>query len=137
MELEQSLETSRSETAGSQRELLDYRARARKILEEKEKFISQLREGHGEVDQNNLLEAEVEQVTKERNLYHEETLNLSSQLKAARQEVTNCEELLEEKVGTQRQMVTDLTKQVQAEVERREEVESDLSQQSEEIRHIR
>ena len=83
------------------------------------------------MDQNNLLEAEVEQVTKERNLYHEETLNLSSQLKAARQEVTNCEELLEEKVGTQRQLVTDLTKQVQA------EVESDLSQQSEEIRHIR
>ena len=66
------------------------------------------------MDQNNLLEAEVEQVTKERNLYHEETLNLSSQLKAARQEVTRCEELLEEKVGTQRQLVTDLTKQVQA-----------------------
>ena len=136
-ELEQSLETSRSETAASQRDLLDYRAKARKILEEKEKFIVQLRSGQCEADQSNLLEAEVEQVTRERNLYHEETLNLSSHLRTARQEVANCQELLEEKAVTHRQLVTELTKQVQAEAERREEVESDLSQQSEEVRHIR
>ena len=136
-QLEQNLETSRTETTASQGELEEYRTKARKILEEKEKFIAQLREGRCEVDQNSLLEAEVDQVTRERNLYHEETLNLSSQLGTTRLQLASLEEQLEREGERHRQVVSDLTRQLQAEDERREEMESELSQQSEELRHIR
>ena len=61
-ELEVSLDWSKSENINSQRELAEYRAKARKILEEKEKFICTLRSGGQAEDQSEVREAEVEQL---------------------------------------------------------------------------
>ena len=92
LELERSLDWSKSEKVQSERELAEYRAKARKILEEKEKFITKLRSGGGEEeDQGEVGQAELEQVSRERNLYQEETVKLAGQLATARQETASLE----------------------------------------------
>ena len=138
LELERSLDSSRAENLSSQRELAEYRAKARKILEEKEKFISRLRAegGHSEA-QSEVREAEVEQLSRERNLYQEETLSLAAQLQSAREEVTNYEERLQREETSQHCVLSDLTRQLTFETERREELESEVSRQAEQLRYTR
>ena len=137
LELERSLESSRAESVGSQRELAEYRAKARKILEEKEKFISTLRAGGHTEDQSELRQAEVEQMSRERNLYQEETFNLAAQLVTARQELASCEERLQREENSQHCLLSDLNRRLHFETERREELESEVSRQAEELRYTR
>ena len=138
LELERSLDSSRAENLSSQRELAEYRGKARKILEEKEKFIIRLKagEGHSET-QSEMREAEVEQLSRERNLYQEETLSLAAQLQAAREEVASYEERLQREEASQHCLLSDLTRQLTLETERREELESEVSRQAEELRFSR
>ena len=138
LELERSLDWSKSEKLNSERELVEYRAKARKILEEKEKFILSLRSGdhHGQ-DQTQLRQAELDQISQERNLYQEETIKLTAQLATARQEVASLEERLETEENSQQCVVSDLRRQLSVETERREELESEVWRQAEELRYTR
>ena len=137
MELERSLEWSKSENLNSQRELAEYRAKARKILEEKEKFICTLRSGdHGE-DQSEVRQAEVEQISRERNLYQEETIKLAAQLATAREEVASLEERLEREENSQQCAVSDLGRQLSLQTERTEDLQTEVWRQAEELRYTR
>ena len=136
-ELERSLDWSKSENLNSQRELAEYRAKARKILEEKEKFICKLRSGGQTEDQSEVREAEVEQLSRERNLYQEETIKLAAQLATAREEAASYEERLEREEKSQQCVVSDLTRQLRGQTERTEDLETELSRLAEELRYTR
>ena len=136
-ELEVSLDWSKSENINSQRELAEYRAKARKILEEKEKFICTLRSGGQAEDQSEVREAEVEQLSRERNLYQEETIKLAAQLASAREEAARYEERLEREERSQQCAVSDLTRQLRGQTERTEDLETELSRLAEELRYTR
>ena len=97
-----------------------------------------MRSGGGEEeDQGEVRQAELEQVSRERNLYQEETIKLTAQLATARQEVVSLEERLEREENSQQCVVSDLRRQLSVETERREELESEVWRQAEELRYTR
>ena len=76
-------------------------------------------------------------MSRERNLYQEETFNLAAQLVTARQELASCEERLQREENSQHCLLSDLNRRLHFETERREELESEVSRQAEELRYTR
>jgi len=137
VELQASLARSKQEGAQAQKELIEYRTKAQRILQEKENFIVQLKTGNCREAADDVQDAELQQITKERNLYCEEASHFSSQLASARQELANLGKELAEEQEVNREAINQLTEQLQVERERREELESDLSRMNEELRYTR
>lgn len=136
-ELQAALSNSKAECGQAQKELIEYRTRAQQILQEKENFIIQLKDGICNESDDNVLDVELKQITKERNLFCEEASRFSSQLAATRQELAGLGQELAEEEEASKEAIQQLTQQLQAERERREELESDLSRQNEELRYTR
>eukprot|EP00092_Neocalanus_flemingeri_P004944 GFUD01005317.1.p1 GENE.GFUD01005317.1~~GFUD01005317.1.p1 ORF type:complete len:728 (+),score=177.89 GFUD01005317.1:226-2409(+) len=136
-ELQGALNNSKIECGLAQKELIEYRTKAQRILQEKENFISQLKDGICNESEENVQDVELKQITKERNLFCEEATRFSSQLTAVRQELCLLEQEMQDEQETSREALNQLTRQLQSERERREELECDLSGLTEELRYIR
>lgn len=136
-DLKTALANSKIECGQSQKELIDYRTKAQRILQEKENFITQLKDGLCNELEENVQEVELKQITKERNLFCEEASKFSSQLISVRKDLSLLEQELSDEQEANRLAQNQLTQQLQSECERREELESDLSRQNEELRYMR
>ena len=137
VELQGALNNSKMECGLAQKELIEYRTKAQRILQEKENFIAQLKDGICNESEENVQDVELKQITKERNLFCEEASRFSSQLISVRQELGSLEQQLHEEQEASREALNQLTQQLQLESERREELESELSRQNEELRYTR
>jgi len=136
-ELQQTLATSKAECVDAQKELLEYRAKAQRILLEKENFILQLKEGICNESEDNVQDIELQQITKEKNLFCEEATRFSDQLSSTRRELMEMEQEMMTEQEISRETISQLSQQLQSEREKREELESDLSRQNEELRYTR
>jgi len=136
-ELQAALSTSKAECGQAQRELIEYRTKAQRILQEKENFISQLKEGIYTESEENVQDVELKQITKEKNLFCEEATRFSAQLTSTRQELADMEQEMAEEQETSKETISQLSQQLQSEREKREELDSDLSRQNEELRYTR
>jgi len=137
VELQGALNNSKMECGLAQKELIEYRTKAQRILQEKENFIAQLKDGICNESEENVQDVELKQITKERNLFCEEASRFSSQLTSVRQELSSLEQQFHEEQEASREALNQLTQQFQLESERREELESELSGQNEELRYTR
>jgi len=136
-ELQQALSSSKVECTNARKELLEYRTKAQRILQEKESFILQLKAGICKESDEHVQDIELQQITKERNLFCEEATRFSGQLSSARKELGELEQqmLMEQEIN--KETTAQLSQQLQSEREKREELESDLSSQNEELRYTR
>lgn len=139
-ELQGALSQSKAECGIAQKELIDYRMKAQRILQEKENFISQLKVGiigEGKSSEETMLEVELEQVIKERNLCQEEASKFSSQLQATRQELGQVAKNLLQELEDSKKRETELSIKLQEECLKREEGELETNQGKEELRFLR
>ena len=119
---------------------MDYRVKAQRILLEKENFITQLKSGTagGNLPQEeNILEVELEQVSRERDLCKEEASKFSSQLQATRKELQRVEENYQKELEETQTHEMQLSDFLREERIRREEAESESNQVKEEARFLR
>ncbi|PSN34205.1 hypothetical protein C0J52_13135 [Blattella germanica] len=95
---QQQWERLRAELSESRSELDQYRARAQRILQDKERLISELK------GQDDTVELELDQLRQERELLREEVAQVSARLKASRDELQETERRLESgaAIGTRR-----------------------------------
>lgn len=136
-ELQEALNNSKAECGLAQKELIEYRTKAQRILQEKENFISQLKDGIHTDTEENVQEVELKQITKERNLFCEEASRFSSQLTAVRHELAALEQHLVEEQEAASEAQHQLAQQLQVEREKREELECEVSRLNEELRYTR
>jgi len=135
--LQQALNTSKSECGDAQKELIEYRTKAQRILQEKESFIIQLKEGICKESDEPVQDIEFQQITKERNLFCEEATRFSAQLTSTRKELMELEQDMVREQEISKETLAQLSQQLQSDREKREELESDLSRQNEELRYTR
>merc|ERR1712013_57829 len=121
----------------AQKELLEYRTKAQRILQEKESLILQLKAGICKESDEHVQDIELQQITKERNLFCEEATRFSGQLSSTRKELGELEQQLVMEQEINKETTAQLSQKLQSEREKREELESDLSSQNEELRYIR
>jgi len=136
-ELQQALSLSKVECTNAQKELLEYRTKAQRILQEKESFILQLKAGICKESDEHVQDIELQQITKERNLFCEEATRFSGQLSSTRKELGELEQQLVMEQEINKETTAQLSQKLQSEREKREELESDLSSQNEELRYTR
>ncbi|XP_063225587.1 golgin subfamily A member 5 [Bacillus rossius redtenbacheri] len=130
-------ERLRGELREAQAELEQYRTRAQRILQDKERLIAELRgDGPaGRADDAALLE--LEQLRSERELLREEAAQACARLQAARDELQASEARLDacrEQAATAARTLQD---SVQEERRRRQVAEEDCASQAEELRALR
>lgn len=138
--LQQQWERARAELSESRSELDQYRARAQRILQDKERLISELK-GQGSTEQNSpvddTVELELEQLRQERELLREEVAQVSARLKASRDELQETERRLESGREQASQSLQLLQDSLQEERKKRQAAEEDCRSHAEELRSVR
>lgn len=126
----------RAELTCSRSELDQYRVRAQRILQDKERLIAEL-QGQGSSGQNisadDTVELELDQLRQERALLREEIVLVSARLKASRDELQDMERRLE----SGREQASQSLQLLQEERKKRQTAEEDCRTHAEELRSVR
>ncbi|PNF30873.1 Golgin subfamily A member 5 [Cryptotermes secundus] len=139
-DMQQQWDRTRAELTYSRSELDQYRVRAQRILQDKERLITELR-GQGSAGRStpadDTVELELDQLRQERELLREEIAQVSARLKASRDELQETECRLEsgrEQAGQSLQLLQD---SLQEERRKRQTAEEDCRAHAEEFRSVR
>lgn len=129
-------ERYRLEVTGVTTEAEQYRARATRVLQDKEKLIASLQadwqsDGHGD---SSVFDQEIEQLRKEVELLHQESASQSKQLQSVRNDLHMCELQQEEHRQKAESEIDRLQKKVQDERARRQTAEEDCRIHLEELK---
>ncbi|XP_021929852.1 golgin subfamily A member 5 isoform X2 [Zootermopsis nevadensis] len=139
-DLQQQFDRTRAELAFSRSELDQYRVRAQRILQDKERLIAELR-GQGSagrsIPADDTVELELDQLRQERELLREEVAQVSVRLKACRDELQETEHRLESGREQASQSLRLLQDSLQEERKKRQAAEEDCRTHAEELRSVR
>ncbi|XP_053633185.1 golgin subfamily A member 5 isoform X1 [Cherax quadricarinatus] len=132
----------RGELASSREELTEYKAKASRILQSKEKLIASLKEDRSRGGKGvsggetvlNLHEAELHQIRAERDLLREELESAGVHIRQMMAEMSDMESTSQDQAALAAQNTTTLEESLTEERKRKVEVESELRQIQEELR---
>ncbi|XP_052007142.1 golgin subfamily A member 5 [Xyrauchen texanus] len=136
-ELQQQVKSARSATEYAKQELQDYRNKASRILQSKEKLISSLKEGSGlEVLEGSGAEIELEELRHEKELQREEIQKLQSQIQSLRTEIQDLETQALTETENWREQLAEVQEQHAQQIRAKQEIEAERERSKQELQYV-
>ncbi|NXT82865.1 GOGA5 protein, partial [Zapornia atra] len=136
-DLQQQVKVTKSHLESAKQELADYKQKATRILQSKEKLINSLKEGSGieGLDSNTASAMELEELRHERDTQREEVQKLMGQIQQMRTELQDMETQQVSEAESVREQLQDLQEQIAAHKMAKQETEAELERQKQELHY--
>ncbi|XP_060612486.2 golgin subfamily A member 5 [Anolis sagrei] len=136
-ELQQQARIAKANLESAKQELVDYKQKATRILQSKEKLINSLKEGSGieGLDSQTASIMELEELRHERETQKEEMQKLRAQIHQLRTELQDMESQQISETESTREQIQDLQDQIETHKTAKQEVEAELERQKQELRY--
>nr|XP_016846381.1 PREDICTED: golgin subfamily A member 5 isoform X2 [Anolis carolinensis] len=136
-ELQQQARIAKANLESAKQELVDYKQKATRILQSKEKLINSLKEGSGieGLDSQTASIMELEELRHERETQKEEMQKLRAQIHQLRIELQDMETQQISETESTREQIQDLQDQIETHKTAKQEVEAELERQKQELRY--
>ncbi|XP_075359583.1 golgin subfamily A member 5 isoform X2 [Mycteria americana] len=136
-ELQQQVKVTKNHLESAKQELTDYKQKATRILQSKEKLINSLKEGSGieGLDSNTASTMELEELRHERDTQKEEIQKLMGQIQQMRTELQDMETQQVSEAESVREQLQDLQEQIAAHKMAKQEAEAELERQKQELHY--
>ncbi|CAK6431826.1 unnamed protein product [Pipistrellus nathusii] len=137
-ELQQQVKMNKSNLESCKQELIDYKQKASRILQSKEKLINSLKEGSGfeGLDSNTAHSMELEELRHEKEMQREEIQKLMGQIHQLRSELQDMEAQQVSEAESTREQLQDLQDQIAGHKASKQELEAELDRQKQEFHYI-
>ncbi|XP_010607522.1 golgin subfamily A member 5 [Fukomys damarensis] len=137
-ELQQQVKLHKSNWESSKQELIDYKQKATRILQSKEKLINSLKEGSGfeGLDSSTANSMELEELHHEKEMQREEIQKLMGQIHQLKSELQDMEAQQVSEAESSREQLQDLQDQVAAQKASKQELEAELDRLKQEFHYI-
>ncbi|KAM6200946.1 golgin subfamily A member 5 [Rhynchocyon petersi] len=137
-ELQQQVKVHKSNLESSRQELSDYKQKATRILQSKEKLINSLKEGSGfdGLDSSTANNVELEELRHEKEMQREEIQKLMGQIHQLRSELQDVESQQVNEAESAREQLQDLQDQIAQQKASRQELEAELDRQKQEFHYV-
>ncbi|XP_036131723.1 golgin subfamily A member 5 [Molossus molossus] len=137
-ELQQQVKMHKSNLESSKQELIDYKQKATRILQSKEKLINSLKEGSSfeGLDSNTADSMELEELRHEKEMQREEIQKLMGQIHQLRSELQDMEAQQVSEAESAREQLQDLQDQIAGHKASKQELEAELDRQKQEFHYI-
>ncbi|NXX39471.1 GOGA5 protein, partial [Tricholaema leucomelas] len=136
-DLQQQVKLTKAHLESAKQELTDYKQKATRILQSKEKLINSLKEGTGieGLDSNTTSTMELEELRHERDTQREEIQKLMGQIQQLRTELQDMETQQVSEAESVREQLQDLQEQIAAHKTAKQEAEAELERQKQELHY--
>ncbi|XP_008696682.1 golgin subfamily A member 5 isoform X2 [Ursus americanus] len=137
-ELQQQVKVYKSSLESSKQEFIDYKQKATRILQSKEKLINSLKEGSGfeGLDSSTANSMELEELRHEKEMQKEEIQKLLGQIHQLRSELQDVEAQQVSEAESAREQLQDLQDQIAGQKASKQELEAELERQKQEFHYI-
>ncbi|KAF7467036.1 hypothetical protein GHT09_001624 [Marmota monax] len=137
-ELQQQVKLCKSNLESSKQELIDYKQKATRILQSKEKLINSLKEGSGfeGLDSSTANSMELEELRHEKEMQREEIQKLMCQIHQLRSELQDMETQQVSEAESAREQLQDLQDQIAGQKTSKQELETELERLKQEFHYI-
>ncbi|XP_070776455.1 golgin subfamily A member 5 isoform X2 [Enoplosus armatus] len=137
-DLQQQLKSSKAAAETAKQELQDYKHKASRILQSKEKLISSLKEGSGldTLDGSGAMALELEDLRHEKELQKEDIQKLQGQVHALRTELQDLENQALTEAETWREQQVQLEEQQALQNRAKQEVEAEVERYKQELQYL-
>lgn len=137
-ELQQQVKMYKSNLESCKQELTDYKQKAARILQSKEKLINSLKEGSSfeGLDSNTANSMELEDLRHEKEMQKEEIQKLMGQIHQLRSELQDMEAQQVSEAESAREQLQDLQDQIAGHKASKQELEAELDRQKQEFHYI-
>ncbi|XP_074547335.1 golgin subfamily A member 5 [Halichoeres trimaculatus] len=135
---QQQLKSSKAAAESAKQELQDYKHKASRILQSKEKLISSLKEGSGldTLDGSGAMAMELEDLRHDKELQREEIQKLQGQVHTLRIEIQDLENQALSEAETWREQQVQLEEQMAAHNRAKQEVEAEVERYKQELQYV-
>ncbi|XP_022330942.2 golgin subfamily A member 5-like [Crassostrea virginica] len=135
-ELTNQLKAAKQGAESARQELIDYKEKASRILQSKERLIASLREGSGASGESvGVSSLEYDSVKQERDMFKEELQQHKMTVENMRMEMLDMETQLQQESDTANDQIQSLEDNVRSEKQRREDAEQELLKQKQELQY--
>ncbi|XP_073494381.1 golgin subfamily A member 5 [Phyllobates terribilis] len=136
-DLQQQLKAAKSAAETMKHEMVDYKQKATRILQSKEKLINSLKEGSGieGLDSHTANSMELEEMRHERDLQREEIQKLLAQIQQLKTELQDLEMQQVSEAESAREQLQDLQEQIADQRRAKQELEAELERQKQELQY--
>ncbi|XP_067403159.1 golgin subfamily A member 5 isoform X2 [Emydura macquarii macquarii] len=136
-ELQQQVKVTKNNLESVKQELVDYKQKATRILQSKEKLINSLKEGSGIEGLDSLTAStmELEELRHERETQKEEIQKLMGQIQQLRTELQDMETQQVSEAESAKEQLQDLQEQIATHKMGKQEVEAELERQKQELHY--
>ncbi|XP_004635213.1 golgin subfamily A member 5 [Octodon degus] len=137
-ELQQQVKLHKSNWESSKQELIDYKQKATRILQSKEKLINSLKEGSGfeGLDGSTANSMELEELRHEKDMQREEIQKLLGQIHQLRSELQDMEAQQVSDAESSREQLQDLQDQIARQKASKQELETELDRLKQEFHYV-
>ncbi|XP_078262910.1 golgin subfamily A member 5 [Rhinoraja longicauda] len=134
---QQQLKLAKTSLDSSKQELVDYKQKASRILQSKEKLINSLKEGSGfeGIESNAISVMELEELRHERDMQREEIQKLLGQIQTLRTELQDTEAQQLGEAESYREQNQELQEQINSLMGTKKEMEAELERQKQEFQY--
>ncbi|XP_056108989.1 golgin subfamily A member 5 [Rhinichthys klamathensis goyatoka] len=135
-ELQQQVKSARSAAEYTKQELQDYKNKASRILQSKEKLISSLKEGSGlEVLEGAGAGVELEELRHEKELQREEIQKLQAQIQSLRTEIQDLETQALNETENWREQLAEVQEQHAQQIRAKQDMDAELERSKQELQY--
>lgn len=135
-DLTNQLKAAKQNAESAKQELVDYKEKAARILQSKERLIASLREGSGASGESvGVSNLEYDSVKQERDMFREELQQYKMTIENMRMELLDMETHLQQESDTSNEQIRSLEENVCSEKQRREDAEQELLKQKQELQY--
>ncbi|XP_008300926.1 golgin subfamily A member 5 [Stegastes partitus] len=137
-DFQQQLKSAKAAAESAKQELQDYKHKASRILQSKEKLISSLKEGSGleTLDGSGTMALELEELRHEKELQREEIQKLQGQVQTLRTEIQDLENQALAEAETWREQQVQLQEQQALQNRAKQEVEAEVERYKQELQYL-
>ncbi|KAM4662172.1 golgin subfamily A member 5 isoform 1-T2 [Discoglossus pictus] len=136
-DLQLQLKSTKASVESVKQEMVDYKQKATRILQSKEKLINSLKEGSGieGLDSHTASTVELEEMRHERDMQREEVQRLMGQVQQLKAELQDLETQQVTDAETTREQFQDLQDQIMEQKRNKQELEAELERQKQEFQY--
>uniref|UniRef100_A0A3Q1JI66 Golgin subfamily A member 5 n=1 Tax=Anabas testudineus TaxID=64144 RepID=A0A3Q1JI66_ANATE len=137
-DIQQQLKSAKAAAESVKQELQDYKHKASRILQSKEKLISSLKEGSGldTLDGSGAMALELEELRHEKDMQREEVQKLQGQVQTLRTEIQDLENQALAEAETWREQQTHLQEQQALQNRAKQEMEAEIERYKQELQYL-
>ncbi|XP_013406597.1 golgin subfamily A member 5 isoform X2 [Lingula anatina] len=134
-EMSNQMKSAKTNLDASKQELADYKDKATRILQSKDRLIATLKEGSGMADADAVSSVETEELKQERDILKEELQQSKMTVDNLRAELQDLETQLQNESDTAQEQIRSLEEQLREETRRREDAEQEILKQKQELQY--